>query len=221
MNLSIGAGVLRVIVVAAATSTAAQAAGWYVGAGTGGGHAVDATGNVFQSVSVLSNGGVAVAGDYDSSQSVFQLFGGYRFNPYFAAEAGYIDFGRYTLNSVAQVRAGYAAASETDSIHALYVAAVGSYPISRWVSVFGKLGLASSRDRETCFVSGVFCPSASDSATEPVVGLGVEFPVTPVRWRARWAMRVEYDRYSDIGNSANEYTAGNFSTITANGLYRF
>ena len=212
---------LLAMVSVAAMSVPAHAAGWYVGAGIGGGHAVDADSNVLSTISVLSNGGVPVAGSYDSSQSVLQLFGGFRFNRYFAAEAGYINFGRYTLNGLAAANGGYVAVSATDHVDALYVAAVGSIPINRVVSVFGKLGLASSQDRESCFVSGAFCPSESDSGTEPMVGLGVEFPFTPARWRAHWAMRVEYDSYSNIGNSSNEYTAGTFDTLTANGVYQF
>ncbi len=209
------------MVSAAAMSVPAHAAGWYVGAGIGGGHAVDADSNVFSTISVLSNGGVPIASSYDSSRSVFQLFGGFRFNPYFAAEAGYIDFGRYTLNGLAAAGGGYVAVSATDHVDALYAAAVGSLPINQTISVFGKLGLASSQDRESCFVSGAFCPSESDSGIEPMVGLGIEFPVTPARWQAHWAMRVEYDSYSSIGNSSNEYTAGTFDTLTANGVYQF
>lgn len=202
-------------------SIPAHATGWYVGAGIGGGYASDADSNVFKTVSVLSAGGVPVLGGYDSGNPTYQLFGGLRFNSYFAAEVGYIDFGKYTLNGVATLGGGYVAVSESDRIDALYFAAVGSYPINRVVSIFGKLGLASSQDKESCFVSGAVCPSLSDSATEPMFALGVEFPFTPARWRTHWAMRVEYDEYTNIGNSNNEYTAGNFSAITANAVYQF
>ena len=208
------------VVTATAAGPAAWAQGWYVGAGLGAGHAVDADSNVFNSVSVMTNNAVPVAGSYDSSRSLYQLFGGFRFNRYFAAEVGYVDFGRYTLNSVAAVGTNYVAVSATDRIDALYIAAVGTYPVNRIVSVFGKLGLANSRDRETCFVSGAFCPSADDSATEPVIGLGVEFPFASAPWRPHWALRVEYDVYSSIG-SGYEYTSGNFDAITANGVYEF
>ena len=208
------------VLVPLVVSVPVQAAGWYVGAGLGVGHAADADSNVFGSVAILSGGGIPVIGSYDSSNPLVQVFGGYQFNRYVAAEAGYTDFGSYTLNGLAAVGNGYVAVSETDRIDALYIAAVGSIPLTSSVSLFGKLGLASSRDRETCYVTGAACPSVSSSQTEPVIGVGVEFPFTPVRLRQHLAMRVEYDVFPSIGNGM-EYTAGNFDALTVNGIYHF
>ncbi len=215
-----GKMLFMLLAMVAAAAAPAQADSWYAGAGLGVGHAADADSNVFSSIAMRTNGAVPVAGSYDSSHGLFQLFGGFRFDRYIAVEAGYVNLGRYTLNSISSQGAGFVGMSETDRVDALYVAAVGTYPVSRIVSVYGKLGLAHSRDKETCFVTGSVCPSASDTADEPMIGVGAEFPFTPVPWHPHWALRVEYDIYPSVGGSA-EYTSGTFNLVTAEGLYEF
>ncbi len=221
MNYQKRALLALLAVSAVGLSVPAQAAGWYLGLGAGTGYAADAANNVATSAAYLAGTGIVTVGTYDTNQPAFSLFGGIQFNPYIAMEAGYIDFGSYSLTGIATSGGGTVAFSETDQIDAVYLAAVGFAHLNRVVSLFGKLGLADSTVSESCTVSGTSCLSANDSALEPMAGIGVEFRFMPRRRRQHLAMRVEYDNFTNVGNSNNDYTAGNFHSVTVSGLFRF
>jgi OmpA-OmpF porin, OOP family len=69
----------------------------------------------------------------DDQDSAWKLFGGYRFNRYFAVEASYVDWGKVTATGATGARA---AADQ----HSYGIAAVGSLQIDPRFTVFGKLG---------------------------------------------------------------------------------
>lgn len=208
---------LKVLILSSCfLSLPAYASGWYMGVGVGTAQALDADSNVANSLSALAGAGISSVGSYDTNASALTLFGGFRFNRNFAVELGYADLGSYNLNVLATSGGSTVAASETDDVSALSLSAVGIIPLDGFVSIFGKLGVASTADSESCSVTGTSCSSTTDYSLDPIVGVGGEINLGP-----RWALRLELDQYYQIGNTANEYTAGDFRLVTFSGLFRF
>lgn len=70
----------------------------------------------------------------NDDDSVFNIAVGAKLNQNFAVEGGYVDLGEYGFT-----KKHYSAKAEADAI---YIAAVGSLPVSNKVALTGKVGLA-------------------------------------------------------------------------------
>jgi len=198
------------LILLGASAPAFAASPWYIGAGFGAGHSENATINA----NMIAYGMTAPYGSYARSNTTLDVFGGYRFNRYIGMELSYMDFGTYSLN--ATDLANGISVSESDRISALSIAAVAYEPLDRGFAVFGKFGLAAGTDSETCSVTGTPCSPHSSSGINPMIGLGARLQLS-----REMSLNVEYDEYSDIGNSYWEYTAGNFTALNVSALYRF
>lgn len=114
----------------------------------------------------------------DDRDSGWKLFGGYRFNRYFALEGSYIDWGEVT----ASVGAVNVAADQ----RSFGLAALGSLQLGPRFSVFGKLGLLST-EQETRRIN----PNPSTfqrDETELHYGVGATYSLTP-----NWMVRGEWE----------------------------
>ncbi|HSS66877.1 MAG TPA: outer membrane beta-barrel protein, partial [Gammaproteobacteria bacterium] len=125
-------------------------AGFYVGAGGG-----------FTTVDLCDDLRAIGATSCDDSDVGFKVFGGFKFNQYFAAEAGYADLGEVSASAP-----GVTATAEVDGFQ---VAAVGSYPIEQ-VSLLAKVGIYAW-DGEISTNVGNF----DDDGTDIMFGLGGAF----------------------------------------------
>ncbi len=117
-------------------------------------------------------------GSFDESDTAWKIFGGYRFNDYFAVEGGYADLGEPedTLSGINV---------ELD-IDAFVVEAVGFVPLGQQFELFGKLGVASWDAKATASAGGVSA-SADDDGTDLAWGVGGKFGVAPnFDIRAEW-----------------------------------
>jgi OOP family OmpA-OmpF porin len=115
----------------------------------------------------------------DDKDSTWKLFGGYRFNRYFAVEGSYVDWGEVTATTTTGERV---AADQ----HSYGIAAVGSLQIGPQFTVFGKLGLLRT-EQETRRIT----PPASSrerKETELHYGLGVRYSLTK-----NWGLRAEWE----------------------------
>lgn len=111
----------------------------------------------------------------------FRIFGGYKYNPNFGVELGYVDGGSFDGK-------GALSGSKVESDGA-YVAAVGSFPTSDRVTVFGKAGLFHY-DFET--ISGGRTVGSTDG-TELMLGLGFDYMVSQ-----SMSIGLEYDMVNDV-----------------------
>ncbi len=158
-----GWGVLSVVVSSMALSSLSYAAsepdyrGWYVGLGVG-------------SSKYDPDVRVSMLNDSDTSYTVF---GGYRFNRYFALQGNSIDFGPYEGNSD-RFRS-------SEELSGFSMTAVGILPITGSdFDVFGRLGLASIDFEQTItridetFLSG-FTLSTESSGNGLAASLGVNY----------------------------------------------
>lgn len=165
--------------------------------------------------SKLDNDTLDLLGDFgastDDSDTAYKLFVGYRFNPNFAVEASYLDFGDFTASGILNGEPANAKASADGFGFAL----VGRLPIQGGFSIHGKLGMVAwDGEVSASFTDGNgdrWNLSASEDGTDPFYGIGVEYEVE------RILLRAEYERY-DISESGEDFE---IDLLSASIGYRF
>lgn len=194
----------------------AQSPGWYVGGGFGTSRAdfvrSDFTG--------LAPGAAYSADDEDVSG---RLFGGYRFAPNFALEAGIASLGSYRHRYTA---GGDIALVDFDAT-ALTVAAAGNLPIAGGFSLNGRVGLAftaaelRARRNDNDLATIPFCADiwwyrdCASRSTNLYWGLGAQFDIGP-----QWGIRLDYDNYGEVG-AQFETGRADIETMSVSFLWRF
>jgi hypothetical protein len=146
----------------------------------------------------------------DDTDTAFKMFVGYQFNPNFAVEASYVDFGDFTASSSAP---GYSGEAKL-SMDGFTAALVGKLPIQDGFSVFGKLGLIAwdaDLNESEQFMGQSGSASYGEDGTDPYYGIGAEYVVNQVM------MRLEFERY-DISESGEDLDV---DLISASIGYRF
>jgi OmpA-OmpF porin, OOP family len=150
-------------------SAQAMAAGYYGGASLG------------QS-KFNSDGCNAVAGtgiSCDDKDTSFKIFGGYNFAPNLSGEIGYLDLGKIKLSN------GFSSAEISGN--AVYIDAVGNYPLANNFSLLGRIGFANATIKTT---------GLSDSKTKLHFGFGGSYDISPTL-----SLRGEWEQVQDLGDS--------------------
>ena len=114
-------------------------------------------------------------GDDDMS---FKILGGYQINRNFAAEVGYIDFGK-TSSGGTDVKA-----------NAWEAVAVGILPVMDKLGVYGKAGF---------FWGETKAGGTSSDSVELTYGVGVQYDFTP-----NLGVRGEWQKYTDVGDGTTD-----------------
>ena len=120
---------------------------------------------------------------------------GYKFVPQASIELAYLKASDFTYKaSFAQ-----GTASETFSGSGVGVNVVGYLPLGEKVNAYGKLGIWSFSVDATATISAAGFAQAKESSsnTTPMIGVGIEFKVTP-----QIALRAEYDHFNKIGDDS-------------------
>jgi OOP family OmpA-OmpF porin len=173
----------------------AQDKGLYLGLGAGMSEYKDACDEIPAGVSC------------DDGDTATKIFGGYKFSPNFAVEAGYTDLGKASAS-----QAGVGSVSLEAS--GFEVVAVGIVPLNPKWSLYGKLGAfvwdVDLKDNGTGLVS-----SESESGTGLTYAFGVNWDFT-----RNLSARLEYQVYSDIGDE-DTTGEGDVNVIGASLIFRF
>jgi OOP family OmpA-OmpF porin len=146
---------------------------------------------------LTSSGATSLSSSDSGSNTKWRLQGGYRFNPYLAVEAGYIDFGK------AKYQASYAGGSAQGSLKAggVDMAVLGSLPVNDNFSVFGKVGVVDAKVESslTAGAPATFLASGSDSvySIKPLLGVGAIYKLTQ-----NIDLRGDYDYVGGLGKSS-------------------
>ena len=140
----------------------------------------------------------------------FQLGGGFRFDQNLGVEGGLVFVGDSTINSSGGL-------TETLKTSAIYIAAVGTLPVSDQFDLFGKLGLSSTR----VDYSSNFFPSATTSTGNLMFGLGGQFNINP-----NFGIRVQYENFGKADFPSGTFLVGQttsigLSTFTVGGVFSF
>lgn len=151
----------------------------------------------------------------DDKDTAFKLFAGYQFNPNFAVEASFVDFGDFEASAFATDGINVASGNVKASVDGFGFALVGRLPIDAGFSVFGKLGLIAWDGKVSGVAreNGTVVFEGSDSADDidPFYGIGAEYVVNQVM------MRLEFERY-DLSDSGEDFE---IDLISASIGYRF
>lgn len=135
-------------------------------------------------------------GEFEDENDLLGAAVGYQFNPFFALEAEYIDFGNFGEDDVEGKLKGFG------------LSAVGRLPLTDSFGVYGKAGAFAS-----AFDVDAFNESETYDEVSPFVGAGVDFRVTPAL-----TAFAEYNRYNvdidkedfngQVTNSGPEFDTG-------------
>ncbi len=156
----------------------------------------------------------------DDSDTAFKIFGGWRFNRYFAAEVGIVDFG--TFSATRSVTGGTPGSAHSEiSVAGVYVDAVAIAPVLDYFDFFAKVGAIAtgvSAKRSTTGSVSIGGTSSSSDDTASGTGLhaavGVNFRITSRVWG-----RMEYERAFGVGDKV--LGEGDVSAFTIGASYRF
>jgi len=136
------------------------------------------------------------------NETAASLAYGFSIDKNFAVELGYINFGKYKESS----------AVFTNSLQrqALYIAGVGSLPLTDAFSIFAKLGIAANR-YEYKFSEAGFSETEKVTKTKSMAGLGLAYNFTK-----EVAGTLEYQYFGKMGEGGVKASA-----ITAGIKYNF
>jgi OmpA-OmpF porin, OOP family len=158
----------------------------------------------------------------------FRLRVGVQFSRYIAVEAGYADFGDFTLNDIPYVCApqqpGPCTYNVSSSTHGVIVGAVGSWPFAEHWSLNGRLGGVymdvSTSERDPDVPSSA--ANYSNSGWGLHYGAGLGYQLNP-----RMALSLDWARYDQIdlgltiGGAPGAYTVNTSSLASLGFTYRF
>jgi OOP family OmpA-OmpF porin len=180
------------LILLAATSTA-FADGFYVlGEAT---HSDTSLSNTYFDNTLTTAGATGLTSSDKGKSTQWRLQGGYRFNPNFALEAGYMDLGKskYTASYNQGAASGELKSGGID------VAALGILPLSDSFSIFGKAGIIGAKTDSKLTATGLSSSSWKSTTHEilPLVGVGATYKLSQ-----NFDLRADYDYVSGIGKSS-------------------
>jgi OOP family OmpA-OmpF porin len=127
----------------------------------------------------------------DDEDTGLKVFGGYKFNPNFAVEGGWADFG--------EISASVGTATVTAESDALFISALGAIPLGKRASIFGKIGLFFW----DATIAGTGIAPISDDGSDIMFGAGFGFDFT-----SQFAMRAEWEVYDLDGDDISMLSVG-------------
>ena len=149
---------------------------------------------------------VSVVTGHDLRDTGWRLTGGMRFTRNVALEVSYADLGKISTHTDgADLNYGQPFGLDISrKVHGVGLDLVGSLPLASRFEVLGKLGVYRTTVRtDIALTDSIFFSTAPDLRQRTIdghedivhVGLGVQARLTP-----RWAVRVEAERFMDVGN---------------------
>ncbi|MET0658207.1 MAG: outer membrane beta-barrel protein, partial [Steroidobacteraceae bacterium] len=158
----------------------------------------------------------------DDSGNVWGLQVGYRWNQYVGAELGYIDLGKLAYEAEFFYTDGIDALLERDTLRVtsdgFTIAALGFLPIGERFDLHAKGGVyfADTRLRVKASLPELdesIQDENKESTRELFAGVGAAWNIN-----ANYALRIEYQRFFDVGNS--EIGKGDVDVATLSVLFR-
>jgi OOP family OmpA-OmpF porin len=205
MNLK---SILAALALVALSGPAFSQARWYAGVSVGQSDTDEALVRNRESTVVNAN---VVGSDFDSRDTAFKLFAGYRVLPWLAVELNYADLGRSTLTTNIVTTGNPASAGSVvlrRNISGFGADAVVTAPLGRYASVFGRVGAVQGRIEADATLTGAIVftnggggdsdrhRSVVQSETLTRFGAGAEWMLDP-----RTGLRIEWERWLDVGKA--------------------
>lgn len=205
--LTLGA-ILLFVVAGSPHAAHARDAGFYAGAADLVGATIDVNAHSESTGGVLTS---ATTGD--RSETGWKLFGGYRFNPYFAIEGGYSLLGSFQFRNPA---GGTTKLVGTSKPVVLSVDAIGSWPLAGGVSLYARAGLAHSKTKASLDDTGTTGTSQTHFKNTKWgyhAGIGAAWEISE-----RFEVRIEWEHYR-VADGFGEHT--DVDLVSWGASYRF
>ena len=190
--------------VSMANAAEADVTGFYIGGNVGSSRAKIDTAGINASVISVFRVASAVT-TADESDVGFKLFGGYRFHPNFAVEAGYFNLGKFSATTVTTGPAATGVANVKNE-NGFNVDLVGIVPINDAFSLFGRVGVQTSKTSIDLAITvpgvGAGAGSTSETSTSYKAGLGAQYDFTK-----SIGARAEWERYRVPGGASGSSKA--------------
>ncbi len=181
-------------------------ANWYFGLGMGWNFGRDWDAPHF-AASLADQGVSTTLIGTDNSDLGVKVFAGYQFNKYFALEGGYSQFNNFTATGTVTAPAGQVSAYQTEDNNAWVLDAVGTLPLGKGFSLFGKLGVNNWKKTTNTFVTdsigGFTRVQTLDRGYDPHYGVGMSYALMD-----SFILRGEYERYDLDGDKIDFISAG-------------
>ena len=189
------------IVGGLAPLAAAAQSSWYVGASLGQ-SAIKASPGEVESGFLLDDGFTASGTTLDKKDTGWKGYAGYRFNPFFAAEAGYADLGSASFNTTIVGAPAGTTPAPPFPIHAtakargVFLSALAHWPVTQAFSLFAKAGVFRSDAKFTELITGtdITRVSRTDRRSDANYGVGLQWQFT-----GTVGARLEWERFRNIG----------------------
>ena len=176
----------------------------YMGAGVAGAHLS------MPGVRTTSNGSQVAGAGGKTYDTGYKLYAGYNLTQNWGMELAYVDFGNsYTMDTSMAGTPGTINGVKGSSWN---LAGIGTLPLSREFSVFGKVGWAwnhSDGGTSTNVAAGTILSVGSNSRSYAMFGVGAN-----VALARNWAARLEYEDFGRI-SSDDAWGTGNSGAIKA------
>lgn len=188
-------GLVAAALPISAPAFAGGGSGWYAGIGAG---VSDFHADAAEIDQALAAQGITASTAVDDRDTGYKAFVGYQFNPNFALEGGYVDFGKAKANGTFTAPAPGGTYSGEVKANGWNLDAVGILPVGGNFSLFGKLGFIRSKvDASASAASGgaLGFASASSTETNPTFGVGAKYDFTP-----NVSGRLEWERFKNLGD---------------------
>ena len=168
--------------------------------------------------SLAVSGATASSLSTEQKSTAFKGFGGYRFNPNFAAEGGFVHFGKFRATRTVTAPSAGTVRSDITALGA-YINAVGIAPLSQHFELFGKLGVivtGTVADRTSTGSIAVVGGSVGTHIERNLhLGAGAE-----VRFTREFGMRLEYEKAFGVGD-AKTIGEGDIGVVFLGLAFRF
>lgn len=145
--------------------------------------------------SLVNAGATGLSSNESDQSNQWRLQGGYRFNPNFAVELGYIDLGK------TKYKANYTGGTAHGDLKAggLDVAALAILPVTENLALFGKAGVIGAKVESSLSATAPAAFASKNDTTHeflPLLGVGASYKVTQ-----NVDLRADFDHVSGIGKS--------------------
>jgi OmpA-OmpF porin, OOP family len=148
-----------------------------------------------------------VVGRCDDTDLGWRLFVGYEFNPNLAIEAGYVNFGNFSMRGIVPGLQEFGELDVSVDSSGWFVKALGIWPVNPDFSLHVKLGAANTR---ADFEIDQFA-DFDERGIDFVAGFGAAYRITWNLW-----IRAEYERYNNVGDTGEDMTL-----LSGTLIYRF
>ena len=164
-----------------------------------------------------SNGASVQSSSSGNTDTGYKLLLGKQINPNFAIEGGYLDFGKTSYNATLSDGSGAASVKARGWV----VDAVGIYPVTKDLSLFGKAGLYRSDTTTNVSASSTSLGSAygtsnSRSGNDLNYGIGLTYAIDKT-----FSVRGELEQFRNVADNVSPGGKSNINLLSVGLVAKF